>query len=116
MLDARADHLRREQASVGVLRPSLIETAQDFCDGIAAEFDGLGVDPRLRNPLLSKFQSACNSMGRNKLNSARGQLGAFLNQVSAQTAPAAPPPNGKKLTPEQGSRLEQIGNTLLGLL
>jgi hypothetical protein len=58
--------------------------------------------------LLAKLRAAAASLARANTNAARGQLTAFINEVSAQ--------RGKALTPAQADTLTALGQTVLSSL
>ena len=66
-------------------------------DDLIALVQGLGLQSGTANSLIVKLEAATNALGRGNNQAACGSLGAFLNEVNAQT--------GKKLTAAEADTL-----------
>jgi len=57
---------------------------------LIAQVQSLGLPKGTENSLLAKLNAAAASLNRGNAGSARGQLGAFINEVSAQKGKKIP--------------------------
>jgi hypothetical protein len=73
---------------------------------LIAQVQSLGLKKGTENSLLAKLNAALASVNRGNTESARGQLGAFINEVSAQS--------GKKIPAEHAAALIAAAQRIIG--
>jgi hypothetical protein len=81
----------------------LVQALIDQVNSFAASGD---IDGNMVNSLMSQLQAAMASLERGNFNSARGQLGAFINHVEAQ--------QGKKISDSAAADLIAQAQAILG--
>ena len=74
-----------------------VKGAAEQINGLIVLAPSLGLQPGTANSLVVKLQGAASALDRGNTEAACGSLGAFLNEVNAQT--------GKKLTAAQADLL-----------
>jgi hypothetical protein len=85
--------------------PSTQPVAQQI-QSLIVQVESLGLPHGTENSLLAKLNAALASVNRGDSESARGQLGAFINEVSAQS--------GKKIPAQQAAALIAAAGQILG--
>jgi hypothetical protein len=75
---------------------------------LIVQVQSLGLQKGTENSLLAKLNAALASVNRGNTESARGQLGAFINEVSAQS--------DKKIPAQQAAALIAAAQLIIGNL
>ena len=83
-------------------RPPVAQQIQS----LIAQVQSLGLNKGTENSLLAKLNAALASVNRGNTESAREQLGAFINEVSAQS--------GKKIPAQQAAALTAAAQRIIG--
>jgi hypothetical protein len=86
----------------------LTNTMPSSIEMLMAMVDSIDMHEGLRQSLLAKLNAALAALERERVKTARNILGAFINEVEAQS--------GKKLTEEQAEVLMEVALAILGSL
>jgi Right handed beta helix region len=91
--------------TITVVAPPPPPVAQQI-QSLIAQVQSLGLQKGTENSLLAKLNAALASVNQGNTESARGQLGAFINEVSAQS--------GKKIPAQQAAALIAAAQQIIG--
>jgi len=85
-----------------------VNGAAEQINNLIAPLQSLGLRSATANSLIVKLQGAASALDRGNIEAACGTLGAFLNEVNAQS--------GKKLTADLAAQMTADATRIRGLL